>query len=66
MLENWPDRSELKEGAAIGIVADNKGGLWLQHRGNPGIVHYDANGKILSRMAVTFEPPMACVRGPRR
>ena len=55
MLENWPDRSELKEGAAIGIVPDNKGGLWLQHRGNPGIVHYDATGKILSRMNVTFE-----------
>jgi sugar lactone lactonase YvrE len=54
MLEKWPDLEGIKPGAAIGIVPDGKGGTWLQHRSNPGILHFDASGKITKRFDVTF------------
>jgi hypothetical protein len=54
MLENWPHLGTIKPGAAIGIVPDGKGGVWLQHRSDPGIIHFDAAGNILKRFEVTF------------
>ena len=54
MLENWPRLGTIKAGAAIGIVPDNKGGVWLQHRSDPGILHFDAAGAIVKRFEVTF------------
>src|SRR5436190_19602928 len=54
MLDSWPHLGDIKEGAAIGIVPDNKGGVWLQHRGDPAIIHFDAGGNILKRFDVTF------------
>ena len=54
MLENWPHLGDIKPGAAIGIVPDSKGGVWLQHRSDPGILHIDAAGNIVKRFEVTF------------
>jgi hypothetical protein len=54
MLENWPHLGGIKYGAAIGIVPDGKGGVWLQHRSDPAIIHFDSAGNILKRFEVTF------------
>jgi NHL repeat-containing protein len=54
MLESWPHLGGIKYGAAIGIVPDGKGGVWLQHRSDPAIIHFDAAGNILKRFEVTF------------
>ena len=54
MLENWPHLGDIKPGAAIGIVPDGKGGVWLQHRSVPAILHFDASGNILKQFDVTF------------
>jgi hypothetical protein len=54
MLENWPHLGEIKSGAAIGIVPDGMGGVWLQHRSVPAILHIDSSGNIVKRFEVTF------------
>jgi len=54
MLEQWPHPGDIKSGAAIGIVPDGKGGVWLQHRSAPAIVHIDPLGNITRRFDVTF------------
>jgi streptogramin lyase len=54
MLEQWPHLGDIKPGAAIGIVPDGKGGVWLQHRPVPAIVHIDPSGNITKRFDVTF------------
>ena len=54
MLDNWPHLGDIKAGAAIGIVPDNMGGLWLQHRSEPAILHFNAAGAIVKRFDVTF------------
>jgi len=54
MLENWPHLGDIKPGAAIGIVPDGKGGVWLQHRSEPAILHIDTSGNIVKRFEVTF------------
>jgi hypothetical protein len=54
MLENWPHLGDIKPGAAIGIVPDGMGGVWLQHRSVPAIVHIDSSGNIVKRFEVTF------------
>src|SRR5262245_51785551 len=54
MLENWPHLGDIKPGSAIGIVPDGKGGVWLQHRSVPAILHIDASGNILKQFDVTF------------
>ena len=54
MLENWPHLGAIKPGAAIGIVPDGKGGVWLQHRSVPAILHIDPSGNILKQFDVTF------------
>src|SRR6476660_4516982 len=54
MLENWPHLGDIRPGAAIGIVPDGMGGVWLQHRSVPAIVHIDLSGNIVKRFEVTF------------
>ena len=54
MLENWPHLGDIKPGAAIGIVPDGKGGVWLQHRSEPAILHIDPSGNIVKQFDVTF------------
>jgi WD40 repeat protein len=54
MLENWPHLGDIKTGAAIGQVPDGKGGVWLQHRSDPAILHIDPSGNIIKRFEVTF------------
>ena len=45
LVPNWPKLE--KPGGAIGIVPDQQGGVWLQHRGNPSIVHINAAGDVI-------------------
>jgi hypothetical protein len=47
MIENWPHLGTIKPGAAIGIIPDGKGGVWLQHRSEPPILQIDATGNIV-------------------
>jgi sugar lactone lactonase YvrE len=54
MIENWPHLGNVKPGAAIGIIPDGKGGVWLQHRSEPAILHINAAGDIVKRFEVTF------------
>jgi WD40 repeat protein len=54
MLESWPHLGDIKPGAAIGILPDGKGGVWLQHRSDPAILHIDPSGNILKKFDVTF------------
>ncbi len=54
MLENWPHLGDIKPGAAIGILPDGKGGVWLQHRSVPAILHIDSAGNILKQFDVSF------------
>ena len=55
MLEKWPNLEGIKPGAAIGIEPDGSGGLWLQHRSDPGMLRIDARGTITKRFeGVTF------------
>jgi hypothetical protein len=54
MLESWPHLGDIKPGAAIGIIPDGKGGVWLQHRSVPAILHIDSSGNILKKFDVTF------------
>lgn len=54
MLPNWPQLGDIKPGGAIGIVPDGSGGVWLQHRSDPAIVHIDPTGKVVQRFDVRF------------
>jgi len=54
MLTNWPHLGTIKPGAAIGIVPDGTGGVWLQHRSVPAMLHINASGDITQRFDVTF------------
>lgn len=54
MTPNWPHLGPIKPGAAIGLVPDGQGGVWMQHRSDPGIVHIDAKGDVVKRFEVTF------------
>jgi len=54
MLESWPHLGDIKPGAAIGIVPDGKGGVWLGHRSVPAILHIDSSGNIVKKFDVTF------------
>ena len=47
MIENWPHLGNIKPGAAIGIIPDGKGGVWLHHRSEPPILHIDASGNVV-------------------
>ncbi|HEY7187823.1 MAG TPA: hypothetical protein VH436_14805 [Vicinamibacterales bacterium] len=54
MLSKWPNLGTIKPGAAIGIVPDGTGGVWLQHRSVPAMLHIDSSGEITQRFDVTF------------
>ena len=54
MLPAWPHLGTIKPGAAIGIVPDGTGGVWLQHRSVPAILHINASGDIIKQFDVTF------------
>src|SRR5262249_27773130 len=54
MSENWPHLGNIKPGAAIGIIPDGKGGVWLQQRSEPAILHINAAGDVVKRFEVTF------------
>jgi DNA-binding beta-propeller fold protein YncE len=48
MVEQWPHLGDVKPGAAIGIIPDGSGGVWLHHRSEPPIMHFDVNGNRLA------------------
>jgi sugar lactone lactonase YvrE len=54
MLPSWPHLGEIKPGAAIGIVPDGAGGVWLQHRSVPAVLHIDASGDVVQQIDMTF------------
>jgi hypothetical protein len=54
MLTGWPHMWDIKMGAAIGLVPDGKGGVWMQFRSNPAIVHLNSAGNIVKRFEITF------------
>ena len=62
MLESWPHLGAIKPGAAIGIVPDGKGGVWLQHRSVPAILHLDPSGNIVKTFDAVFAARTASVR----
>lgn len=48
MTPNWPTLGpDMKWGAAIGLIPDGAGGVWMHFRSEPAINHFDASGKIL-------------------
>lgn len=48
MTENWPALGPgMKWGAAIGLIPDGNGGVWMHFRSEPAINHFDASGKLL-------------------
>lgn len=52
MLENWPALGpNMKWGAAIGLISDGEGGVWMHFRSEPSINHFDASGKLLKSFA---------------
>ncbi len=52
MVENWPTLGPgMKWGAAIGLIPDGSGGVWLHFRSEPAINHFDASGKLLKSFA---------------
>ena len=47
MLEKWPMLNPgMKWGAAIGLIPDGKGGVWMMFRSEPPINHIEATGRI--------------------
>ena len=54
LVENWPHLGDIKPGPAIGIISDDAGGVWLQHRSVPGILHINAAGNVDKRWEVAF------------
>jgi sugar lactone lactonase YvrE len=47
MLVDWPTlRQGMEWGAAIGLIPDDTGGLWMLFRSNPPINYINANGQI--------------------
>jgi len=47
MVENWPTlRPGMRWGAAIGLIPDDTGGLWMLFRSEPPINYIDADGNI--------------------
>lgn len=47
MVENWPTLPPGQEwGAAIGLLPDDTGGLWMLFRSEPPIVYVEADGRV--------------------
>jgi sugar lactone lactonase YvrE len=52
LVTGWPGLPPgTKWGAAIGLIPDGTGGLWMQWRADPGIVHLDSQGRITASFA---------------
>ncbi len=72
MVENWPRLAEknIKPGAAIGIIPDGKGGVWLHHRSEPPILKIDSPRRMGSVETVTaisgLETAVRSVMIPKR
>lgn len=48
MVPSWPSLGpSMKWGAAIGLIPDGQGGVWMHFRSEPAINHFDASGKLL-------------------
>lgn len=48
MTHNWPTLGpDMKWGAAIGLIPDGTGGVWMHFRSEPAINHFDASGRIV-------------------
>jgi hypothetical protein len=48
LIENWPTLLAGQEwGAAIGLIPDDTGGLWMLFRSEPPINYINADGQIL-------------------
>ena len=41
VMPSWPRLGEIKPGAAIGLLPDGTGGVWMQHRSGTTIMHLD-------------------------
>ncbi len=66
MLENWPHLGDIKPGAAIGIVPDGKGGVWLQHRSEPGDPAHRHGGQHRQALRRDVRVVARALPGPRR
>src|SRR5215203_5278014 len=51
LVESWPKLGTIPPGPAIGIIPDEKGGVWLLHRSDPPLLHIDAAGNVVKTMA---------------
>ena len=51
LVESWPKLGNIPPGPAIGIIPDEKGGVWLLHRSDPPLVHIDGAGNVVKTMA---------------
>src|SRR5688572_6700538 len=51
VVENWPKLGSIPPGPAIGIIPDEKGGVWLLHRSDPPLLHIDEAGNVVKTMA---------------
>ena len=47
LVESWPKLGSIPPGPAIGIIPDEKGGVWLLHRSDPPLLHIDAAGNVV-------------------
>lgn len=47
IVENWPHYGKIKPGGAIGVVPDEKGGVYILHRAEPPIIYFNAAGDIV-------------------
>ena len=51
LVEDWPTLpSDMEWGAAIGLIPDDTGGLWMLFRSDPPIVYVSADGEITKRI----------------
>ena len=49
LVPSWPALGPaMKWGAAIGLIPDGQGGVWMHFRSEPAINHFDAAGKLLA------------------
>lgn len=49
LIAKWPSlKPGMKWGAAIGLVPDGQGGVWMLFRSEPSINHFDASGRIVA------------------
>lgn len=50
LVAGWPSLPpSIKWGGTIGILTDGHGGIWLQHRSEPPILHFDRSGALLAK-----------------